>query len=67
MIRTCDTYEMDHVKVGEFLQHYGGEWIWCKRTLEFWTRWRKEVLLTLQNRQKWNDKRRNCEILEILH
>ena len=23
---------------------------------EFWSRWRKEVLLTLQNRQKWNDK-----------
>ena len=28
----------------------------------FQSRWRKEVLLTFQNRQKWNDKTKNCEI-----
>ena len=28
--------------------------------------WRKEVLLTLQNRQKWNNKTRNCEIGDIV-
>ena len=33
---------------------------------EFWSRWRKEVLLTLQNRQKWNNKTRNCEIGDIV-
>ena len=33
---------------------------------EFWSRWRKEVLLTLQNRQKWNNKTRNCEIRDIV-
>ena len=28
---------------------------------EFWNRWRKEFITTLQPRQKWNDaKRRNC-------
>ena len=32
---------------------------------EFWSRWRKEVLLTLQNRQKWSNKTRNCEIGDI--
>ena len=31
---------------------------------EFWSRWRKEVLLTLQNRQKCNTK--NCEIGDIV-
>ena len=33
---------------------------------KFWSSLRKEVLLTLQNRQKWNDKTRNCEIGDIL-
>ena len=33
---------------------------------KFWSRWRKEVLLTLQNKQKWNDKTRNCEIGDIV-
>ena len=33
---------------------------------EFWNRWRKEVLLTLQNRQKWNGKTRNCKIGDIV-
>ena len=33
---------------------------------EFWSRWRKKVLLTLQNRQKWNNKTRNCEIGDIV-
>ena len=33
---------------------------------EFWSRWRKEVLLTLQNRQKWNDKIRNCKTGDIV-
>ena len=23
--------EMDHIKIGEFLQQYDGEWIWWKR------------------------------------
>ena len=38
------------------LQHFSNE---------FWSRWRKEVLLTLQNRQKWNDKTRHCGIGDI--
>ena len=33
---------------------------------EFWSSWRKEVLLTLQNRQKWNDKIQNCETGNIV-
>ena len=33
---------------------------------EFWSRWRKEVLLTLQNRQKWNDKIQNCKTSDIV-
>ena len=28
---------------------------------EFWSRWRKEVLATLQYGQKWNTIRRNCK------
>ena len=33
---------------------------------EFWDRWRKEVLLTLQNREKWNNQKRNCQIGELM-
>ena len=29
---------------------------------EFWNPWRKEVLLTLQNRGKWNKLQRNCKV-----
>ena len=29
---------------------------------EFWDRWRKEVLMTLQGRQKWNSPKRNCKV-----
>ena len=29
---------------------------------EFWSRWRKEVLATLQCRQKWSIIRRNCKV-----
>jgi len=32
----------------------------------FWTRWRKEYLLTLQERQKWNQPRRNTEVGDIV-
>ena len=32
---------------------------------EFWGRWRKEVLLTLHNKRKWNDKIRICDIGNI--
>ena len=33
---------------------------------EFWTRWRKEFLLTLQNRTKWSTTRRNIMIGDIV-
>ena len=33
---------------------------------EFWSRWRKEVLLTLQSREKWNQQQRNCKIGDIV-
>ena len=33
---------------------------------EFWHRWRKEFLQSLQTRQKWNDKRRNFEVCDIV-
>ena len=33
---------------------------------EFWDRWRKEVLLTLQNRGKWNNQKRNCQVRDIV-
>ena len=33
---------------------------------EFWSMWSEEVLLTLQNRQKWNDTTRNYEIRDIV-
>ena len=29
---------------------------------EFWNRWRKEVLLSLQSRTKWNIPTRNCKV-----
>ena len=29
---------------------------------KFWGRWRKEILLTLQNRGKWNNQKRNCQV-----
>ncbi len=32
----------------------------------FWTRWRKEYLLTLQNRQKWTQQRRNICVGDIV-
>ena len=33
---------------------------------EFWHRWRKEFLQSLQTRQKWNNKRRNFEVGDIV-
>ena len=33
---------------------------------EFWGKWRKGVLLTLQNREKWNNQKRNCQFGDIV-
>ncbi|XP_029596472.1 uncharacterized protein LOC115179216 [Salmo trutta] len=33
---------------------------------EFWARWKKEYLLNLQHRQKWNKDRRNASINDIV-
>ena len=33
---------------------------------EFWNRWRKEVLLSLQSRTKWNIPTRNCKVGDIV-
>lgn len=33
---------------------------------EFWTRWRKEYLLNLQQRSKWNKDRRNTKVNDIV-
>ena len=33
---------------------------------EFWSRWRKEVLATLQCQQKWNTIRTNCKVGDIV-
>ena len=33
---------------------------------EFWCRWRKEFLTTLQNRQKWNARHRNIQVDDIV-
>ena len=33
---------------------------------EFWTRWRKEVLLSLQQRNKWKEPRRNLAVNDVV-
>ena len=33
---------------------------------EFWNRWRKEVLLSLQTRTKWHKQQRNCTIGDVV-
>ena len=33
---------------------------------EFWTRWRKEFLQTLQLRQKWNNQKRNFKVVDVV-
>ena len=33
---------------------------------EFWSRWRKEYLLTLQSRQKWSHHKRNLEVGDVV-
>ena len=33
---------------------------------EFWSRWKKEFLLTLQQRQKWSKDRRNIQVGDIV-
>ena len=33
---------------------------------EFWSRWRKEYLQSLQERQKWTSKRRNFRVDDIV-
>ena len=42
----------------------------CKRVQhlsnEFWNRWRKELLLTLQNRGEWNKQQRNCKVGDVV-
>ena len=35
------------------------------RSNKFWNQWRKKVLLTLQNRGKWNKQQRNCEVGDV--
>ena len=35
-------------------------------TNEFWTRWRREYLLNLQQRSKWNKDRRNARVNDIV-
>ena len=35
-------------------------------TEQFWTRWRKEYLLTLQVRQKWLNKHRNVKVNDVV-
>jgi hypothetical protein len=42
---------------------------WCRVQFlanEFWTRWKKEYLLNLQHRQKWNKERRAARINDIV-
>ena len=34
---------------------------------EFWCRWRKEVLLSLQERQKWHLQKQNFMVANIVH
>ena len=33
---------------------------------KFWSRWRKEVLLDLQTKTKWNNPARNCKVGNIV-
>ena len=33
---------------------------------KFWDRWRKKVLLTLQNREKCNNQKQNCQVGDIV-
>ena len=33
---------------------------------EFYGRWRKEILLTLQNMEKWNNPKINCQVGDIV-
>ena len=33
---------------------------------EFWSRWRKEYLLTLQGRSKWSGEQRNIQIGDVV-
>ena len=48
--------------------------LYCKRRWrrvqhlanEFWIRWRKEYMLTLQERQRWNKPRRNTKVGDIV-
>ena len=38
----------------------------CMLRDQFWNKWVKEYLLNLQNRQKWDRKRENFEVNEIV-
>ena len=43
---------------------------WWRRvqhlTNEFWSRWKKEILLSLQTRQKWTRPRKNLQVNDIV-
>ena len=41
-------------------------WRRVQHISEFWSRWRKGVLATLQCWQKWNTIRRNCKVGDIV-
>ena len=35
-------------------------------TIEFWQRWKKEFVLTLQSRQKWHKTNRNVQVGDVM-
>ena len=51
---TIDIYSHKHLRR---VQHISNE---------FWDRWRKEVLVTLQSREKWNSLKRNWNVGDIV-
>ena len=52
-----------HLQIGNCRRHWRRVQHICN---EFWNRWGKEVLLSLESRTKWDIPTRNCKVRDLV-
>ena len=64
MLKGCDWFEVKFNVPSA--SHMGGIWERQHLTNEFWLWWKKEFLLSLQERQKWTKPRKNLQVNDVV-